>query len=632
MLNEESVHSELENSLTRGRQALSKLQNSDGSWVGEVDLNPGPTAQVVMLYAAIQRQFPDQLKKKALAYILRTQNIDGGWSPYFDAKSEVSLTCECYVAMRLLGLDADSESCRKAMLKIKNLGGVGRANPWTHLYMSVLGIVPWKSIHRTPIDTLMTPDFLPFSIGYFSYWVKAITVPMSLLGYLGPGKPIVLASQITQELDCGDGKFTTYPEGIVLKYIYPYLKKLSFIPTGLKGPAVRKAWRWIESFTEESGDFGGNTCTAINVILCYYLSGKTNDPAYEKGICALLSYAIEDENEWRVQTCQSHVWDTGFSLMALASQTKSTSSDLSKGISWLRDRQILNVRGEWSQNVNAEPGGWCFGNRHDHYPVTDCTAMALLAIARHSPELMRDQQILKGIDWLLAMQHQSGGWSAYEKYRGAKWVNKLFTFKDIPNALSDVPKADVSAKVIEALVEWREFKPDQIQASLEKARQFLLATRDENQLWRGNYGINYIYGTAFSCKALRAIDEKASVDWSVAPRELFLKNQNDDGGWGEVEESYQDSELAAKGPSSPVQTAWALLGLCAASDPHDDVVLKAVKSGMYYLLKTQKSNGFWHEPKFLGTVFPGMVYFRYTYYPMYFPLMALSECKNFLKL
>ena len=39
--------------------------------------------------------------------------------------------------------------------------------------------------------------------------------------------------------------------------------------------------------------------------------------------------------------------------------------------------------------------------------------------------------------------------------------------------------------------------------------------------------------------------------------------QNEDGGWGETVASYDDPSLRGKGVSTPSQSAWALLGLCA---------------------------------------------------------------------
>ena len=39
----------------------------------------------------------------------------------------------------------------------------------------------------------------------------------------------------------------------------------------------------------------------------------------------------------------------------------------------------------------------------------------------------------------------------------------------------------------------------------------------------------------------------------------------------------------------------------------------------------QNDDGTWDEPEFTGTGFPRVFYLRYHYYPIYFPLLALSQ-------
>ena len=96
--------------------------------------------------------------------------------------------------------------------------------------------------------------------------------------------------------------------------------------------------------------------------------------------------------------------------------------------------------------------------------------------------------------------------------------------------------------------------------------------------------------------------------------------QNPDGGWGETCTSYDDPNTKGVGPSTPSQTAWAVLGLLAASDTRSDSVAR----GIAYLLRTQKKNGEWDEPQFTGTGFPRVFYLKYHMYRQYFPLMALT--------
>ena len=63
------------------------------------------------------------------------------------------------------------------------------------------------------------------------------------------------------------------------------------------------------------------------------------------------------------------------------------------------------------------------------------------------------------------------------------------------------------------------------------------------------------------------------------------------------------------------------MGLLAAG-LHDH---PAVARGIRYLLLTQNDDGTWDEPEFTGTGFPRVFYLRYHYYPIYFPLLALSQ-------
>jgi squalene-hopene/tetraprenyl-beta-curcumene cyclase len=101
----------------------------------------------------------------------------------------------------------------------------------------------------------------------------------------------------------------------------------------------------------------------------------------------------------------------------------------------------------------------------------------------------------------------------------------------------------------------------------------------------------------------------------------LLVHQQPSGGWGETPESYESPQLRGQGPATASQTAWALLGLLAAGmEGH-----AAVARGVRYLVAMQKDDGAWDEPEFTGTGFPRVFYLRYHYYPIYFPLMALSQ-------
>jgi len=60
---------------------------------------------------------------------------------------------------------------------------------------------------------------------------------------------------------------------------------------------------------------------------------------------------------------------------------------------------------------------------------------------------------------------------------------------------------------------------------------------------------------------------------------------------GETCTSYDDSALRGIGPSTPSQTAWAVLGLLAAGDTRSDSVAKGIR----WLVTKQMENGSWDE-------------------------------------
>ncbi|MEO8605390.1 MAG: squalene--hopene cyclase, partial [bacterium] len=101
-------------------------------------------------------------------------------------------------------------------------------------------------------------------------------------------------------------------------------------------------------------------------------------------------------------------------------------------------------------------------------------------------------------------------------------------------------------------------------------------------------------------------------------------HQNSDGGWGETLASYDDEDLAGRGPSTASQTAWAVLGLLAG----EDGVSAAVQDGVDFLLERQRADGQWDEIPFTGTGFPRHFYLRYDMYRNYFPLMALGGARR----
>ena len=119
-------------------------------------------------------------------------------------------------------------------------------------------------------------------------------------------------------------------------------------------------------------------------------------------------------------------------------------------------------------------------------------------------------------------------------------------------------------------------------------------------------------------RSRRRREVRRAVAWLLAA-------QNDDGGWGESGDSYGlDYRGHEPAPSTPSQTAWALLGLLTVGEERS----LAVERGVDYLLRRQGADGFWREPQFTATGFPRVFYLRYHGYARFFPLWALARYRN----
>jgi squalene-hopene/tetraprenyl-beta-curcumene cyclase len=106
---------------------------------------------------------------------------------------------------------------------------------------------------------------------------------------------------------------------------------------------------------------------------------------------------------------------------------------------------------------------------------------------------------------------------------------------------------------------------------------------------------------------------EAAADWLEA-------RANPDGGFGESPLSYDATSQSATGPSTPSQSAWALMALVEAGRGTGEVARRAAE----YLVERQHEDGTWSEAEWTGTGFPGHFYLRYYGYPVFFPISALG--------
>ena len=600
----------VEQAIRRSQAYFGRTQHPEGFWWGELESNTTMEAEHLMLCYFLGQGDRERWRKVS-NYILSKQREDGSWGQYYEAPGDLSTSVECYFALKLGGLPADSESLQKARRFIMSRGGIPKTRVFTKIWLALFGQWDWKGTPNMPPEMILLPPWVPFNIYEFSSWARATIVPMLIILSQHPTRWVPQSAEIDE----------LYPEPrSETDYALPRPKRLWSWPgmfyqldrlMGLyqrlpvhpfRGLAERKIVRWVLDHQEADGSWGGiQPPWVYSLIALHHLGFRPDHPAMEKGFSGFEGFAIEDDDTCRVQACISPVWDTCLIQIALLESGMAPDDpSVQRSTRWLLDKQIMTT-GDWQVRAKkAEPGGWAFEFHNDKYPDIDDASEVIMALgqARLDPqeEPRLREGIQRGVDWVLALQSKNGGWAAFDKDNNRGYLTKI-PFSDFGETL-DPPSVDVTAHIVEMLGKLgykRNFPP------LRRAYDYILSEQEENGSWFGRWGVNYIYGVGAVLPALAAIGEDMAQPYVRRAVDWLLGHQNDDGGWGESCGSYVDPTLHGVGPSTASQTAWALLALLAAGEHRSAAACR----GVAYLVNTQTEEGCWDEPYFTGTGFPG---------------------------
>ena len=168
-----------------------------------------------------------------------------------------------------------------------------------------------------------------------------------------------------------------------------------------------------------------------------------------RAVCKLL---IVEPGRAYCQPCLSPIWDTGLAGHAMAEAGEETSA----ACAWLRERQILDVVGDWSvRRPGLRPGGWAFQYANPHYPDVDDTAVVGMLLHRNGDPAYAEA-IERAREWIIGMQSAGGGkldggWGAFEPENVHLYLNHI-PFAD-HGALLDPPTSDVTARCVSSLAQ-----------------------------------------------------------------------------------------------------------------------------------------------------------------------------------
>ncbi|MGC1785062.1 MAG: squalene--hopene cyclase [Acidobacteriaceae bacterium] len=628
----------VESAIDSSCEFIFSCQRSEGYWCGELEADTTLESDYIMLHMLLGIGAPVRLRQ-TLAEILRHQQEDGGWPIYRGGPSNISATVKAYFAFKLMGWPADHSVLVKAREWILAHGGATEVNTYTKLYLCFFGQYDYNAVPAIPPEIVLFPKWFYFNLYEISSWSRAILVPLSIAYAKKPYKKIPPEHGV-EELFVGGREnanlhlrwtekvFSWRNFFLFLDRMTHWWERIHVRP--LRSIALKQAEKWILKRIEMSDGVGAIYPGILNTLIALRCQGYSlDDPLVIRVLDEFEKLGIEDrgvpgqtEPTFRMQPCQSPVWDTAYAVFALGEAgVPKNDPRLLKAADWILSKEVRR-KGDWAVKVkNVDPGGWYFEFNNEFYPDVDDSAQVLLALNKVENPRERYQYEVsqRAVRWIWAMQCKNGGWASFDK------DNTKMIFEHIPfadhNAMLDPPTVDITGRVLEMLASYGATKDD---PRVQRAIEFIYSEQESDGSWIGRWGVNYIYGTFLVLRGLEAIGI-----WNHEPQiqqaaEWIRMIQNADGGWGESCMSYDKPALRGIGASTASQTAWAILGLLAAGDTRSDSVAKGIR----WLLEQQRPDGSWHEDEYTGTGFPRVFYLSYHMYRNYFPLLALTTYRR----
>lgn len=639
--------------LERATLALLAEQESDGSFEGEVVWCPMLAAQYVLAMHAMGRPLSETRRRLVLKHFERTQlstpGAQGLWGLHEKSDPFLFVTILVYVASRLLGLSKDDPLLADAHAFIRREGGATAIPSWGKLWLALVSLYDWRGVSPVLPEVWRAPRWMPIHPSRYYCHTRNIYMGMATLygeRFSAAASPTILAVRDElfvegwQQVDWNKAR-KTRREGDVhvapsaaLELTYDALALLDRTRTRAhRAPILAELREHIRYELRSTSHTCISPVSGLLDILALHVA-DAQDPDVAEAMNRFEGWIWEDEEDGaRVCGARSATWDTSFAAQALAAaypalrgESKSRArAGLQSADAFLASQQIMHGTGRESEFYRIDPsGGYCFAGVWHGWPVSDCTAEAMVARIE-SPFGQADPAALEAAArFVLRCKNTDGGYGSYEARRvdvPLEWLNPSEMFGA---CMTEKSYVECTASCLAALALYRKHLRggelgDQIDAALAQGRELLTRLQNADGSWAGVWGVNFVYGTLFGMRGLLATGVP-TTDPRIRRAASFLRaHQRADGGWGEHHQSVFTQHWVEHEEGQVVQTAWALMALLESRDADFDCMERAAR----FLASKQRDDGTWAKQDPEGVFFHTAL-LDYVLYRAYFPVWSLG--------